>query len=682
MSSNTTIRQIAKNDLNFWDGVTPTWQRLNSTGGFLTARKFGYDVDICEAYGDGTAQNSTTLLLANNAIGSREVCYNLSPGTWSITENVTIPANVTLKIPQGTLLSVATGITLTINGPVEAGIYQLFSLAGTGFVKFSNEVREIMVEWFIPPDASDHTSYIKLAIDSTSHLVSGGFGKRPPVILTRADYNIADMALDMSGSYSYVGMSLIGKPGGGNNESVTLNVTGAATNGILLSGNTSVNSFANYCTLENITIAKDNYPGDNNGDYGLKCRNVQFLRTKNVKVKKFGDCGLFLQETFFAWHDGFEAWNCYRGINSTVSTWGANWGCTTHNFVNPLFYDCKTHIYVSGGRAHMTFNGLVSDVNVYATSYVIDFAGTTTNDIQLYFEQGWFEGMGTGKIVRCGGATTYPYYNQIVFRDSVFSSNTKDELVTSTGTGSALVTFDGCMDVNAAPIQAIIVPNRTDGEAYALIAAIDDGTATDPMVKFLMSTKECDNYLCYGANSTTILQNGISAFNGVFHHRLIDSTHLTYAYTSDVFRSSAAGFWLSTLRLQQSGAGYGTETHISRGARSPVSSTCNGAVATPYRLDTITNIDQYAAGDDIRVAGAGAAGANLDTIITNIDYDGLYIYIKDAIQTTVNGAALNLNSTAGDIKLNTSPAGTEYIGWVCITDGFPGTWKGFGAIEA
>ena len=36
----------------------------------------------------------------------------------------------------------------------------------------------------------------------------------------------------------------------------------------------------------------------------------------------------------------------------------------------------------------------------------------------------------------------------------------------------------------------------------------------------------------------------------------------------------------------------------------------------------------------------------------------------------------------GDIVWNADPAATEYIGWVCVVAGTPGTWKGFGAIQA
>lgn len=35
----------------------------------------------------------------------------------------------------------------------------------------------------------------------------------------------------------------------------------------------------------------------------------------------------------------------------------------------------------------------------------------------------------------------------------------------------------------------------------------------------------------------------------------------------------------------------------------------------------------------------------------------------------------------GDRVWNTEPAAGEFIGWVCVTAGTPGTWKGFGEIE-
>jgi hypothetical protein len=45
-------------------------------------------------------------------------------------------------------LTVDTGITLTLNGPFEAGLYQVFSCTGTGSVVFgSGSYRETYPEW-------------------------------------------------------------------------------------------------------------------------------------------------------------------------------------------------------------------------------------------------------------------------------------------------------------------------------------------------------------------------------------------------------------------------------------------------------------------------------------------------------------------------------------------------------
>ena len=38
--------------------------------------------------------------------------------------------------------------------------------------------------------------------------------------------------------------------------------------------------------------------------------------------------------------------------------------------------------------------------------------------------------------------------------------------------------------------------------------------------------------------------------------------------------------------------------------------------------------------------------------------------------------------TAGDKVYNTVPAAGGYVGWICIASGTPGTWKGFGLIQA
>jgi hypothetical protein len=54
--------------------------------------------------------------------------------TISISSNTTVPSTVVLRVPNEGIFNIATGITLTINGCFEAGVYQVFNCTGTGAV--------------------------------------------------------------------------------------------------------------------------------------------------------------------------------------------------------------------------------------------------------------------------------------------------------------------------------------------------------------------------------------------------------------------------------------------------------------------------------------------------------------------------------------------------------------------
>jgi hypothetical protein len=83
------------------------------------------------------------------AIGYAQRILRVPSGTYNITSDLTVPANITLKPERGTLFLVATGKTLTINGPFQAGPYQVFSCTGTGKVVFgAGAVKEVYPEWW------------------------------------------------------------------------------------------------------------------------------------------------------------------------------------------------------------------------------------------------------------------------------------------------------------------------------------------------------------------------------------------------------------------------------------------------------------------------------------------------------------------------------------------------------
>jgi len=53
-----------------------------------------------------------------------------------------------------------------------------------------------------------------------------------------------------------------------------------------------------------------------------------------------------------------------------------------------------------------------------------------------------------------------------------------------------------------------------------------------------------------------------------------------------------------------------------------------------------------------------------------------------AAETWVTAAPTSGARLRGDIAWNTAPSAGGYMGWVCVTAGSPGTWKGFGTIQA
>lgn len=125
-----------------------------------------YEIDVSSIYGNGS-KNATILNTAITAVGTIDkMIFVLYPGVWTIDTDVTVPSNITLKIPSGALLQISTGVTLTINGLFEAGLYQVFDCVGTGNV---GGLKESFPEWWTAneiPGTTDMRAAIQAAADS------------------------------------------------------------------------------------------------------------------------------------------------------------------------------------------------------------------------------------------------------------------------------------------------------------------------------------------------------------------------------------------------------------------------------------------------------------------------------------------------------------------------------------
>ncbi len=99
-----------------------------------------------DAYTD--VREYTSFALAISGIGSTETTLMI-PNTQAVSANITVPSNVTMWFLNGGSLVIANGVTVTINGDVQAGLFKIFDLTGTGNVVWgSGSVKEVCPQWW------------------------------------------------------------------------------------------------------------------------------------------------------------------------------------------------------------------------------------------------------------------------------------------------------------------------------------------------------------------------------------------------------------------------------------------------------------------------------------------------------------------------------------------------------
>jgi hypothetical protein len=169
MTGTITRGKVIRADLANWDGKTATHSRIDATGGTVTGLAIGNEVDVLQVFGSGSNRTRGTLAAAVQHIGSTSVVLALAPGVWTIDAALTIPSNFTLYLPRGCVLTPSSGVTLTINGPIVAGDYQIFNLANGSLAGLS----ESRALWFgiLADNSTDNSTVMTAICGITGHRI-------------------------------------------------------------------------------------------------------------------------------------------------------------------------------------------------------------------------------------------------------------------------------------------------------------------------------------------------------------------------------------------------------------------------------------------------------------------------------------------------------------------------------
>lgn len=97
------------------------------------------------AKGDGITDDSAALTAALTALGTDDATLHFPAGRYVLGADVTIPENICLKFDNGAVLSIGDTYTLTVDGNIDAGLWQIFG--GAGAVTLAKRINA-RGEWF------------------------------------------------------------------------------------------------------------------------------------------------------------------------------------------------------------------------------------------------------------------------------------------------------------------------------------------------------------------------------------------------------------------------------------------------------------------------------------------------------------------------------------------------------
>lgn len=240
-----------------------------------------YNARLNGLVGDGVTNDYPSLNSILTTIGGASATIFFEPGIYKLSSNITIPSNVTLWFLNGAMISPDSGVTVTINGSIEAGLYTIFT--GLGAIAGKIKVPMAFPEWFGAKGdgATNDSSAIQKAINTGAH-----------VRLSQGTYYIGNTGLTNVKGLSGVGKSLTKLTYDGStttaisvtNESWEIRGLSIEHVGSHSGSYAMVISNGSYGTLESVFVR--------NGTNGVSIADSQSIKIYDVEIWSFLGYGL------------------------------------------------------------------------------------------------------------------------------------------------------------------------------------------------------------------------------------------------------------------------------------------------------------------------------------------------------------------------------------------------------
>lgn len=151
-----------------------------------------------------STMDSAGILAEVVALNGAKGTITLGTGTWRIDLATTIPANARLVVEQGAMLTKSGSGTLTINGPFEAPLAQVFSGFAAGDVTFGPAAASLRPQWFgaIGDKSHDDTAAFQCVLASLTNSWAGTAPVKH-IDLPQGDYVISSELTIPSGAANF-----------------------------------------------------------------------------------------------------------------------------------------------------------------------------------------------------------------------------------------------------------------------------------------------------------------------------------------------------------------------------------------------------------------------------------------------------------------------------------------------